>query len=161
LREKPRLDFKLNHKDRKDREENILEHRAAGQLDSVMDREEVARHIVDSAVAIHTALGPGLLESVYRRCLMYELCLRMPDVHAEYPIPIRYKEVVLDCGYRADLLVDECILVENRTVDMIHPVHRAHLLTYLKLSGRSIGFLINWKVPRIKDGIQRMIWHER
>jgi GxxExxY protein len=92
---------------------------------------------------------------------MYELGLRGLDVHVEYPIPIRYKEVVLDCGYRADLLVDECILVENKTVDAIHPVHRAQLLTYLKLSGRSIGFLINWKVPRIKDGIQRMIWQKR
>jgi GxxExxY protein len=153
--------YVLNRKDHKDRKEKMLAHLAAEQLDSVMDREEVARHIVDSAVAIHTALGPGLLESVYRRCLMYELGLRGLDVYAEYPIPIRYKEVVLDCAYRADLLVDECILVENKTVDVIHPVHRAQLLTYLKLSGRSIGFLINWKVPRIKDGIQRMIWSER
>ena len=85
----------------------MLAHLTAVQLDRVMDREEVARHIVDSAVAIHTALGPGLLESVYRRCLMYELGLRGLDVHAKYPIPIRYKEVVLDCGYRVDLLVDE------------------------------------------------------
>src|SRR5512136_3461455 len=139
----------------------MLAHLAAEQLDSVIDREEVARHIVDSADAIHTALGSGLLESVYRRCLMYELGLRGLHVRAEYPIPIRYKEVVLDCGYRADLLVDECILVENKTVDAIHPVHRAQLLTYLKLSGRSIGFLINWKVTRIKDGIQRMIWQKR
>ena len=126
-----------------------------------MDREEVAHHIVDSAVEIHTALGPGLPESVYQRCLMYELSLRGLDVYAEYPIPIRYKEVVLDCGYRVDLLVDECILVENKTVDAIHPVHRAQLLTYLKLSGHSIGFLLNWKVLCIKDGIQRMIWRER
>jgi GxxExxY protein len=80
-------------------------------------------HFVDPADAIHTALGPGLLESVYRRCLMYELGLRGLDVHAEYPTPILSKEVVLDCGYRADLLVDKCILVKN--------------------------------------GIQRMIWHER
>ena len=107
------------------------------------------------------ALGPGLLESVYRRCLMYELGLRGLDVYAEYPIPICYKEVVLDCGYRADLLVGKCILVENKTVDAIHPVHRAQLRTYLKLSGRSIGFLLNWKVPRIGDGIQRMIRQER
>ena len=68
---------------------------------------------------------------------------------------------MLDCGYRADLLVDECIRVENKTVDGIHPVHRAQLLTYLKRSGRSIGFLMNWKVSRIKDGIQRMIWRKR
>ena len=126
-----------------------------------MDREEVAHHIVDSAVEIHTALGPGLLESVYRRCLVYELSLRGLNVYAEYPISIHYKEVVLDCGYRADLLVDDCILVENKTVDAIHPVHRAQLLTYLNLSGRSIGFLLNWKVMRIKNGIQRMIRQKR
>ena len=107
------------------------------------------------------ALGPGLLESVYQRCLMYELGLRGLDVHAEYPIPIRYREAVLDCGYRVDLLVEQCILVENTTVDAIHPLHRAQLLTYLKFSGRFIVFLINWKVPRIKDGIQRMIWQKR
>jgi GxxExxY protein len=150
----------LNREDLEDRKEKMSAHLAAEQLDSVLDREKVARPIVDSAAAIHTALGPGLLESVYRRCLMYELGLRGLAVHAEYPIPIRYKEVGLDCGYRADLL-DECILVENKTVGGIHPVHRARLLTYLKLSGRSIGFLINWKVVRIKDGIQRMIRQER
>jgi len=110
---------------------------------------------------MHTALGPGLLESVYCRCLMVELRLRGLDVYAEYPIAIRYKEVVLDCGYRADLLVDACILVENKTVDVIHPIHRAQLLIYLKLSGHSIGFLPNWKVTRIKYGIQRLIWQKR
>jgi GxxExxY protein len=89
---------------------------------------------------------------------MYELGLRGLNVYAEYPTPIRYKEVVLDCGYRADLLVDECMRVENKTVDGIHPIHRARLPTCFKLSGRCIGFLINRKVPRIKDGIQRMIW---
>jgi GxxExxY protein len=107
------------------------------------------------------ALGPGLLESVYCRCLMVELGLHGLDSYAEYPIPIRYKEVVLDCGYRADLLVDECILVEYKTVDVIHLIHRAQLLTYLKLSGRSIGFLLNRKVTRIKHGIQRLIWQKR
>jgi hypothetical protein len=90
-----------------------------------MDKEEVARHIVDSAVAIHTALGPGLLESVYQQGLRYELSLRGLDVRAEYPIPIQYKGIAFDCG-----------------------------------CGCSIGFLINWKVSRIKNGIQRMIWHE-
>ena len=95
-----------------------------------MDREEVAHHIVDAAVAIHTALGPGLLESVYRRCLMYELGLRGLDVCAGYPIPIRYKEIVLDCGYRADLLFSDDILVENKTVDAIPAVQRVRLLTW-------------------------------
>jgi hypothetical protein len=131
------VDWALYFEPQRPQRKNMFAHLAAVQLDRVMDREEVARPIVDSAAAIHTALGPGLLESLYRRCLMYELGLRGLDVQAEYPIPIRYKEVVLDCGYRAQLL------------------------TYLKLSGRSVGFLISWKVPRIKDGIQRMIWQKR
>jgi hypothetical protein len=105
-----------------------LVHLAAERLNGVMDREAVAHPIVDSAVAFLTALGPGLLESVYRRCLMYELGLGGLDVYAEYPIPIRYKETVL---------------------------------TSLKLSGHSIGFLLNWKVTRIKHGIRRMIRQNR
>jgi GxxExxY protein len=108
----------------------------------MMDREEVAHHIVDSAVVIHTALGPGLLESVYRRCLMYELGLRGLDVYSEYPIPIRYKEVVLDCGYRADLLVHECILVENKTVNEIHPVPSSPV-AYLSQAERTCHRLPN------------------
>ena len=112
-------------------------------------------------VAIHMVVWPGFLEFVYPGCLMFELGLHEPGIYAEYAIPVRYKEIVLDCGYRADLLVDDCIHVENKTVDAIHPVHRAQLLTYLKLSGHSIGFLLNWKVTRIKHGIQRMIWQKR
>jgi GxxExxY protein len=138
-----------------------LAHFPVVQLEIVMDIEEVARHIVDSAVQIHTALGPGLLESAYCRCLMHELGLRGLKARTEYPMPIRYKGVTLDCGYRADLLVDGRILIESKTVDAIHPIHQAQLLTYLKLSGCLIGFLINWKVVRIKDGIQRMIWNKR
>jgi GxxExxY protein len=135
----------LNREDHKDRKEIIMTHLAAGQFDSVMDREEFAPHIIDSAAAIHTAHGPGLLESVYRQCLVYELGLRELDVYADYPIPIRDREVMLDCGYRADPLVGECILVENKAVDGIHPFHRTQLLTYLKLSGHSIGFLMDGK----------------
>jgi len=93
--------------------------------------------------------------------MMQQLGVRGLDVYAEYPIPIRYKDVVLDCRYRDDLLFDECILVGTKTVDGIHPVHRAQLLTCLKLIGHFIGFLINWKASRIKDGIQGMIWRER
>ena len=90
------VDWALYFEPRRPPRKNRSAHLSALQLDRVMDREEVARHIVDSAVAIHTVLGPGLLESVYRRCLMYELGLRGLDVQAEYPIPIRYKEVVVD-----------------------------------------------------------------
>ncbi len=127
-----------------------------------VDIEKVASHIVDSAIKVHSALGPGLLESVYQRCFVYELKQRGLGVETETPVPIRYKAVSIDAGYRADMKVDGSIIVENKTVDAILPIHRAQLLTYLKLSGCRVGFLINWKVTRIKDGIERMIWnHER
>ena len=126
-----------------------------------MGREAVAHHIVDIAAAIHESAWAGIAGVRVSGCLVYELILRGLNVYAEYPISIRYKEVVLDCGYRADLLVDDCILVENKTVDEIHPVHRTRLLNDLKLSGHSIGLLLNWKVPRIRHGKERMIWQNR
>ena len=120
--------------------------------------EYAATQIVDSAVKIHMALGPGLLESAYQRCLLHELKKRGLKTQIECPIPIRYDGVKIDAGYRADLLVEDCIIVENKTVDSILPIHEAQLLTYLKLSGCPIGFLLNWKVRHMKEGIRRMIW---
>jgi GxxExxY protein len=123
-----------------------------------MEIEDVASHIVDSAVKIHTALGPGLLESAYQRCLLHELRKRGLKVESEIRIPIQYDGILIDAGYRADLRVEGRIIVENKTIDSIQPIHQAQLLTYLKLSGCPLGFLLNWKVTRIKDGIRRMIW---
>jgi GxxExxY protein len=119
--------------------------------------ENIASPIIDAAVKIHTALGPGLLESVYQRCLIHELRNRRLNVESEVPIPIRYDGMLIDAGYRIDVRVEECIIIENKTVDSIQPIHQARLLTYLKLSECPLGFLINWKTRRIKDGIQRMI----
>ncbi len=120
--------------------------------------ERVASHIVDSAVKIHTALGPGLLESAYQSCMVHELQKRGVEAESEIYLPIQYDGIQIDSSYRVDLRVAGKIIVENKTVDQILPIHQAQLLTYLKLSGCPLGFLLNWKVRRIRDGIQRMIW---
>jgi GxxExxY protein len=119
--------------------------------------ESVATHIVDSAVKIHMALGPGLLESAYQQCMVYELKKRGLKTESEVPIPIRYKSITIDAGYRADIRVENCIIVENKTVDRFLPIHTAQLLTYLKLSKCPLGFLLNWNVRNMTDGIRRMI----
>jgi len=122
--------------------------------------EKVASHIVDSAIKVHTALGPGLLESAYQRCLVHELRKRRLKTESELSLPIQYDGIQIDSGYRVDLRVEDKIIVENKAVDQILPIHQAQLLTYLKLSGCPLGFLLNWKVKRIKDGIQRMVWRQ-
>lgn len=120
--------------------------------------EEAASQIVDSAIRVHAALGPGLLESAYQRCLIHELRRRGLLTESEVCLPIQYDGIQIDCGYRIDLRVAGKIIVENKAVEQILPIHQAKLLTCLKLSGCPLGFLLNWKVKRIKDGIQRMVW---
>jgi GxxExxY protein len=122
-----------------------------------MDIEQVAAEIVDSAIKIHKALGPGLLESAYQHCMMYELRKRGLRVEHEVQLPIYYDHQKIDAGYRIDLLVEDCIIIENKCTEQLLPVHEAQLLTYLKLKGCKIGFLLNWKVKLMKDGIKRMI----
>jgi GxxExxY protein len=112
---------------------------------------------VDAMLKVHRALGPGLLESAYQACLAHELRSRGLQVDCEVPMPVRYGEINVEVGYRIDMLVAECIIVENKSVQEIHPVFQAQLLTHLKLSGHRLGFLVNWNVARIKDGIQRMV----
>ena len=119
--------------------------------------ERVASIIVDAMVQVHRALGPGLLESAYQACLAYELRKRGLKVDCEVPQPVEYGTIRLDVGYRIDMLVEDEIIVENKAVQAIAPIHEAQLLTYLKLSGRRLGFLVNWNVPLIKDGIKRMV----
>lgn len=121
--------------------------------------EELATVLVDSAFVVHSALGPGLLESAYQACLVYELQRRGLSVRCEVPYPVLYAGLIVDTGYRVDMVIEEEILVENKAVQAIAPVHRAQLLTYLKLSDKRLGFLINWNVPRIKDGIKRLVNH--
>ncbi len=121
-----------------------------------MDIEECATIIVDAAIKVHRALGPGLLESAYQKCLVHELGKRGLPVECEVLLPIAYDGQQIDAGYRIDTLVEGQIPVENKTVERILPVHRAQLLSYLKLGDYRLGFLLNWKVRLMKDGIERL-----
>jgi GxxExxY protein len=122
-----------------------------------MDIEIIAKEIVDSAVKVHRALGPGLLESAYQHCLAYELRKRGFHVETEVYLPVIYDDQQIDAGFRIDMLVENCIIVENKAVAELAPIHKAQLLTYLKLRQLWLGFLINWNVKLIKDGINRVV----
>jgi len=121
------------------------------------DIEGIARQIVHSAIRVHKALGPGLLESVYQRCLAYELDRAGVKVECEVPIPVKYEKIEIDLGFRADMIVGGSIIIENKTVEKLAPIHEAQLLTYLKLTDTKIGFLLNWNVVLMKDGIRRFV----
>lgn len=119
--------------------------------------EAIGRELIDAIVQVHRALGPGLLESAYQACLAFELRKRGLAVECEVLQPVEYDGIHIDAGYRMDMLVEEEIDVENKSVQTLAPIHDAQLLTYLKLSGRRLGFLVNWNVPLVKDGIKRMV----
>lgn len=121
------------------------------------DLEAIAKEIVDSAVKVHKSLGPGLLESAYQACLAFELEKRGIFVECEVLQSIQYESHLIDSGYRLDMLVENCIIIENKCVDKILPIHMAQILTYLKLRNSKLGFLINWNVQLIKDGIKRVV----
>jgi GxxExxY protein len=118
---------------------------------------EIANSVFDAAFALHRALGPGLLESTYEICLEYELAKRGHSVQRQVALPVVYETVRLDAGYRIDLLVDGAVIVEVKAVEALAPVHEAQILTYLRLSGKRLGFLINFNVALLKQGIKRMI----
>jgi len=118
--------------------------------------DRIASEIVDSSFRIHKSLGPGLLESAYEACLEYELNKRGLDVLRQVPQPIHYHGIKIDTGYRLDLLIENSIIVELKAVEQLLPIHQAQLMTYLKLSEKNLGFLINFNVPLIKDGIRRI-----
>ena len=119
--------------------------------------EDIAKAILDSAFQIHTALGPGLLESVYEACMVYELKLRGITVKSQVTLPVIYKGMKVDSGFRLDLLVDDCVVVEIKSADDISAVYRAQLLTYLRLSNIRLGLLVNFNVVHLRDGIKRII----
>ena len=118
---------------------------------------DVTGSVVDAAIKVHTQLGPGLLESAYQACLAYDLRKRGLDVQTQVSLPVIYDEVRIDCGYRVDLLVEGSVLVEIKAVSKLLPIHEAQLLSYLKLGGFRAGLLINFHVPRLKEGIKRMV----
>jgi GxxExxY protein len=118
---------------------------------------ELTHTIIGAAMEVHRLLGPGLLESAYEECLARELTLRGLQCVRQSPIPVVYKDVKLECGYRIDLFVEGRIVVELKAVDALAPIHEAIILTYLKLSERPLGLLISFNVPILKDGIRRSI----
>jgi len=113
--------------------------------------------IVGAAIEVHRHLGPGLLESSYRECLCHELSLRGIGFRKEWQLPVHYKGIKLDCGYRVDVLVANLVVVELKAIQILTAVHEAQLLTYLRLGGWKVGLLINFNVPVLKDGIRRRI----
>ncbi len=113
--------------------------------------------IIGAAIAVHRALGPGLLESAYEACLAYELIRRGLPVERHRPIPVVYDGVTLECGFRADLIVGDEIIVEVKTVEGLNPIHDAQLLTYLRLTGCKAGLLVNFNVRLLRDGIRRLL----
>ena len=119
--------------------------------------EYLAKEIVDIAFKVHKELGPGLLESVYAKCFYYELIERNIKYEKQKEVPIVYNGLIIDEGLRLDLLVDDLVIVEFKAQENYHPVWEAQLLSYLKLTGKRLGMLINFHVPLIKDGIKRMI----
>lgn len=122
-----------------------------------MEINQITHEILDSAYKVHSALGPGLLESAYQACLIYELRKKGLKVEPEKALPLVYDEIKLDCGYRIDLLVENKVVVELKTVEAFTEVHTAQVLTYLKLSGCKIGLLLNFYTKSLKDGIKRLI----
>ena len=118
---------------------------------------QVSGIVVNAAMRVHSLLGPGLLESAYQACLAQELRKRGLMVETQVGLPVVYEGEKLDLGYRIDLLVENLVIVEIKCVEAIHPVHEAQLLSYLRLSGKNVGLLINFHVARLKDGIKRMV----
>jgi len=118
---------------------------------------ELTERVIGACIEIHRALGPGLLESAYEECLCHELSIAGISFERQKPLPVHYKNVKLDCGYRLDLVVDQKIIVELKAVENLMPIHEAQLLTYLKLSGLTLGLLINFNVAMLKQGIKRIV----
>ncbi len=121
------------------------------------DSRQVTGEIIGAAIEVHKALGPGLLESAYEACLAFELVQRGLRVEQQKPLPIVYRGVTLECGYRLDLLVAESVIVEIKAIERLAPIHDAQVLSYLKLSGHKVGLLINFNVQAVKDGIRRLV----
>jgi len=122
-----------------------------------MEFSELTKEIIGCAIEVHKLLGPGLLESAYEKCLEYELTRKGLYVERQKPIPIVYKKLRLDYGYRIDLLIENKVVIEIKSVDTLHPVHEAQILTYMKFAEKKVGLLINYNVKLLKEGIKRYV----
>ena len=123
----------------------------------MLHEQSLTEQIIGAAIEVHKELGPGLLESAYESCLCYELGTRKIAFSRQVELPVQFKGVSLDCGYRMDLLVEDRVVLELKCVAEVSELHKAQLLTYLKLSGRKVGLLLNFNVPIMKHGIVRMV----
>ena len=127
-------------------------------LSQMLDINKLTRDVIGAAIEVHKTLGPGLLESAYEECLCHELKLRNITYERQKELPIEYKGIKLDCGYRLDIVVARKLILELKSCNNLEPIHKAQLLTYLKLTGIKIGLLINFNVPILKQGIKRIIY---
>ena len=126
--------------------------------DAEAQREnQITKQVIGSAIEVHRALGPGLLESAYEECLCYELAQQGLPFARQVALSVQYKDVKLDCGYRIDILVDGSVIIELKAVESLLPIHEAQLLTYLKLAEKRVGLLINFNVPILKHGLKRIV----
>ena len=123
-----------------------------------MQTNELTEKIIGCAIEVHKLLGPGLLESAYEECLAYELKAIGLNIERQKAVPVVYKEIKLECGYRIDILVENQVVIELKTVDAFNPVHQAQILTYMKFATKKIGLLINFNVTLLKNGIKRFIY---
>ena len=126
-------------------------------MTTTAELNSITEKIIAGAIAVHKALGPGLLESAYAACLAFELADRGLTVEQQHELPVTYRDIKLDCGYRLDLLIENKVVVELKSVEKLAPIHEAQLLSYLKLSGCKLGLLINFNVHMLKDGIKRLV----
>ena len=125
--------------------------------DTVYYHKDLTEKLIACAIEVHRHLGPGLLESAYEECYCYELRLQGVSIERQKQLPLVYKEIKLDCGYRMDVVADMKAVIEIKCVEKILPIHEAQLLTYLKLSGMQVGLIINFHAPTLKDGIKRLV----
>lgn len=134
----------IHHKEHEEHEENKF--------------DSLSHQVIRCAIEVHRTLGPGLLESTYQSCLSHELGLNLIEHVCEAPLPVKYKGITLECGYRVDILIGCNLILELKSVKNIDPIHEAQLLTYLKLSGIRTGLMLNFNVPKLKDGIKRYVY---
>ena len=136
---------------------NFLPRESNGEKADSMEINKLSNIIIGAAIEVHKTLGPGLLESAYEQCMCHELGLRGLSFERQKELPVSYKGMKLNCGYRLDIVVEKAIILELKSCDKIEAIHRAQLLTYLKISGLSLGLLLNFNVPIMRDGIVRIV----
>ncbi len=126
-----------------------------------MELNQITEKVIGAAIEVHRALGPGLLESAYEACLAFELTDRGLEIEQQKPVPLVYRDIQVDCGYRLDLLVEKSVIVEVKSVERLAPIHEAQLLSYLRLARYRVGLLINFNVLYLKSGIRRLVYDPR